>query len=181
MKNNHEGMNASLVVSKSKERYSLKLEIKTEIGEAKNRERLRNEFPERGRYFLNVANTIDFVKKLQPVLFDEPERNEYQYLHQGKEEKSFTKSNLEKLGKREWDVLELIMTGGSNKEIAAQLFISSKTVEKHRSNIMQKLEVRNAGELMKLVYRELFRFQSNSIKKNPLKDRLLRILNLVLS
>src|SRR5258706_5298177 len=42
---------------------------------------------------------------------------------------------------REEEVLRLIAEGYSNKEIAAQLGISVKTVESHKSNLMEKLEL----------------------------------------
>src|ERR1041385_1159042 len=42
---------------------------------------------------------------------------------------------------REMEVLQLIAEGQVNKQIAARLFISIKTVEKHRQNLMNKLEI----------------------------------------
>jgi DNA-binding NarL/FixJ family response regulator len=51
------------------------------------------------------------------------------------------------LTRREREVLKLIGEGYKNKEIADLLFISVKTVEKHRSNIMKKLDLHNAATL----------------------------------
>lgn len=48
---------------------------------------------------------------------------------------------------RERDVIELIALGHTNKEIAQHLFISVKTVETHKLNLMHKLELHSAGEL----------------------------------
>ncbi|MDX1707716.1 MAG: response regulator transcription factor [Desulfobacterales bacterium] len=48
---------------------------------------------------------------------------------------------------REREVLKLIAEGYKNKEIAADLFISLKTVEKHRANLMKKLDLHNAAAL----------------------------------
>ncbi|MDR1283758.1 MAG: response regulator transcription factor [Opitutaceae bacterium] len=53
------------------------------------------------------------------------------------------------LSPREKDVLEGIAAGLSNKEISRQLAISAKTVETHRSRIMQKLNVTKATELVR--------------------------------
>lgn len=50
----------------------------------------------------------------------------------------------------EQQVLQGISAGHSNKVIAHQLNISSKTVEKHRSNLMRKLEVTSVPDLLRL-------------------------------
>jgi DNA-binding NarL/FixJ family response regulator len=51
------------------------------------------------------------------------------------------------LTKRENDILKRILSGMKNKEIAEELFISSKTVGAHRSNIYSKFHVRTITEL----------------------------------
>ena len=51
------------------------------------------------------------------------------------------------LSPREREVLKLIAEGYKNKEIAVDLFISLKTVEKHRANLMKKLDLHNAAAL----------------------------------
>jgi len=55
------------------------------------------------------------------------------------------------LTERERQVLELVVEGKSNKEIARALVISPKTVSVHRSNIMAKLGVHNSAELVRYV------------------------------
>ncbi len=55
------------------------------------------------------------------------------------------------LTERERQVLELVVEGKSNKEIARALVISPKTVSVHRSNIMAKLGVHNSIELVRYV------------------------------
>jgi DNA-binding NarL/FixJ family response regulator len=54
----------------------------------------------------------------------------------------------ESLTGRERQVLNMIMAGKSNKEIARELNISPKTVEKHRGSLMSKLEVHTVAQLM---------------------------------
>lgn len=49
---------------------------------------------------------------------------------------------------RQRDVLQMIGAGKSTKEIARDLAISAKTVEAHRSQLMEKLGVRNVAQLM---------------------------------
>jgi DNA-binding NarL/FixJ family response regulator len=55
-------------------------------------------------------------------------------------------SPLDELTERERQILERVAAGDSNKEIAAQLHLSEKTVKHHMTNILQKLQVRNRVE-----------------------------------
>jgi DNA-binding NarL/FixJ family response regulator len=55
---------------------------------------------------------------------------------------------------REVEVLTLLADGLSNKEIAARLFISTKTASVHVSNILRKLDVPARGAAVALAYRE---------------------------
>jgi len=62
-------------------------------------------------------------------------------------ERRLPSSTLGLLSPREREVLKLIAEGYKNKEIAADLCISLKTVEKHRANLMKKLDLHNAAAL----------------------------------
>lgn len=53
------------------------------------------------------------------------------------------------LTEREHEVLQLVSEGHSSREIAEMLFISIKTVENHRANMMEKLGLHNLTELIK--------------------------------
>jgi DNA-binding NarL/FixJ family response regulator len=55
---------------------------------------------------------------------------------------------------REEEVLRLIAQGYSNKEISSQLKIAVKTVESHKANLMQKLELRNRTEIVRYAVRQ---------------------------
>ncbi len=55
----------------------------------------------------------------------------------------------EHLTVREKEVLKLIAEGRGSKEIASLLFISNRTVERHRANIMQKLGAKKTADLVK--------------------------------
>lgn len=57
---------------------------------------------------------------------------------------------ISRLTTREQQVLERIVAGRLNKQIAGDLNISIKTVEAHRANIMEKLEVTTVADLMKI-------------------------------
>jgi len=65
---------------------------------------------------------------------------------------------LSALTRREKEVLQLVVEGHSNPEIADILYISIKTVEKHKTNIMRKLNVTNQNELRKLARSTPFQF-----------------------
>jgi DNA-binding NarL/FixJ family response regulator len=64
------------------------------------------------------------------------------YLNRGEESNASPSWGV--LTSRERQVLKLIAEGHNNKGIAAYLSVSHKTVEKHRSNLMQKLDLHNA-------------------------------------
>jgi DNA-binding NarL/FixJ family response regulator len=75
------------------------------------------------------------------------------------------KNSLEKLDRkdegssvllsgREREVLQMIAEGKSTKEIALKLFVSTKTVETHRKQIMDKLNIRTVAGLTKYAIRE---------------------------
>jgi two-component system, NarL family, response regulator DegU len=62
----------------------------------------------------------------------------------------------EVLSKREVEVLKMMMQGMSNQEIADAGFVSIRTVETHKSNIMAKLSLKNTVELVKYAIRNRF-------------------------
>ena len=58
-------------------------------------------------------------------------------------------TSIKKLSNKESEILILISKGLTTKDIASKLFISTRTVETHRSNILKKLEVKNTASLIK--------------------------------
>lgn len=63
-------------------------------------------------------------------------------------EVSEKKENLPQLSEREMEVLEHICKGLSNEEIGQILFISKRTVEKHRANLLAKTNCKNTANLV---------------------------------
>ena len=59
--------------------------------------------------------------------------------------------DVNSLTQKEMQIIDLIRKGSSSKEIAAILFISFKTVQVHRHNILKKLKLRNATSLVNFV------------------------------
>ena len=53
------------------------------------------------------------------------------------------------LTKREKEIIRLVVEGLTNKEIADKLFISIRTVDSHKTNIMQKLNIKSSVDLVK--------------------------------
>jgi FixJ family two-component response regulator len=67
---------------------------------------------------------------------------------------AFNFPGREPLTSREQDVLDCIVKGESNKEAARRLGISPRTIEVHRSRIMEKLDAKNAADLIRIVMSE---------------------------
>ena len=65
-----------------------------------------------------------------------------------------TKATYDGLTEREREVLKLIADGLSNQEVADRLIISVKTVERHRANILAKLNLHSRTELVKYAIRK---------------------------
>ena len=61
-----------------------------------------------------------------------------------------TDRRLERLTQREREILALIARGHQNREVAAQLGISARTVEVHKARIMEKLECHSFAELLQV-------------------------------
>jgi len=73
--------------------------------------------------------------------------------HAGRRQKDLEKLamslRLARLSPREREIMEYVIGGWLNKQIAAELGISEKTVKVHRSQVMKKMEVRSLAELVR--------------------------------
>lgn len=67
------------------------------------------------------------------------------YLSSGPKSAAGTNTSWDQLSAREREVLKLVAEGRTNREIASYLNLSIKTVEKHRSGFMKKLNLHNAA------------------------------------
>jgi DNA-binding NarL/FixJ family response regulator len=70
------------------------------------------------------------------------------------EEQTTSKDSFDKLSQREREVFTLLAEGKSIKVIADELFISPKTVESHKYNIMEKLQATSVVDLTKIAIRK---------------------------
>ena len=64
---------------------------------------------------------------------------------------SVIEHRLRLLTQREREVMELVVAGKLNKQVADELNISMKTVEAHRARVMEKMGARTLAELVKAV------------------------------
>ena len=87
-----------------------------------------------GEYFMDSAVSQSVVKKLMQT---------------PKKEIKIADASYETLTQREQEIMVLLAEGYPAKEVAAKLFISPKTVENHRTNIMNKLGLHSSLELVR--------------------------------
>ena len=92
------------------------------------------EYVSRGEYFLDSSMSRQVVKRLK----ESPAKDE-----------KITDAAYGSLTPREQEVMRLLAEGLSRKEIGEKLFISPKTVENHRTNIMNKLDLHSTIELIR--------------------------------
>ncbi len=88
----------------------------------------------KGDYFIDTSLSHKVVKNL---------------MESGEKEAKITDAGYKTLTPREQQIMGLIAEGISTKDIADKLFISPKTVENHRSNIMNKLDLHSTMELVR--------------------------------
>ncbi len=103
-------------------------------------------------YALKNAKQAELVRAVRTVLQGKkyiPEAVAEQYEAWGEAAGGMTEERqmASILTKREKDVLKLVAEGYTNKEIASFLYISPKTVDNHRTNIMSKLDLHNPQAL----------------------------------
>ncbi len=97
--------------------------------------------------FKELLTAIDTVMKGKPYVsphITQPLLDNFLKIHPGEETLS---TGWNALTNREKDILKLVGEGYQNKQIAGFLCISPKTVEKHRANLMTKLNLHNSSEL----------------------------------
>lgn len=112
------------------------------------------------------GGAINFIEKPfdQGELIDELEKAIQldSQVTQRETELSIVKANIGSLTPRENEVYNLVITGKLNKQIAAELGISEKTIKVHRARVMEKMRVKSLAELVHL---------SDSLTSTPVNSR----------
>lgn len=100
------------------------------------------------------AGAFDFLMKPfnDQLMLDQIQRAivKHQQITAGSNQHTIANNRFKSLTPREREVLQLIADGKLNKIIADELGISMKTVELHRSHVMQKMQANTVAELVKL-------------------------------
>jgi DNA-binding NarL/FixJ family response regulator len=103
-------------------------------------------------YLLKDVSPELLIKAIETVY------NGEQFLHESLKNqllKSVTGHHSKQIiTRREKEILKLIIEENTNQEIANSLFISLRTVENHRNNLLQKLNVKNTAGLVKVALQE---------------------------
>ena len=98
----------------------------------------------RHELFSALANVISGKNYLSPSIVDKVVAG---YLSGGDTSSASTQTSWDVLTRREREVIKLIAEGNRTKEIATYLSLSPKTIEKHRTNLMRKLDLHNVSEV----------------------------------
>jgi DNA-binding NarL/FixJ family response regulator len=108
-------------------------------------------------YVLKQAGNTDLVEAVYAVtcgehFFSKPFSSERieNYIQ---EAKIVNTSLYESLTTREQEILRLVVEGKTSQQIALDLFISPRTVDVHRANLMRKLNVRTKSDLIRYALR----------------------------
>jgi two-component system response regulator FixJ len=104
------------------------------------------------------AHAFDFIEKPfvdQDLLDKVRDAIDFHIRHRRKEKRrNEIALRINALTPREREIMEMIVDGKSNKVIAAELRISEKTVQTHRTRIMDKMQARSVGSLAKMILQD---------------------------
>ena len=98
----------------------------------------------------NKSELIDAIKAVKNNQLFLPEKLQRMLLNDSLGKPNNSSFFIPSLTRREKEVLELIVKEYTSEEIAENLFVTIKTVEAHRSNLIQKLGVKNVAGLVRV-------------------------------
>jgi DNA-binding NarL/FixJ family response regulator len=94
-----------------------------------------------------LATAIREVRQGRTFFSPSIDRHLHNHYHRTPHRAGLVKNPVDRLSSREAEVLQLIAEGQANKQVAAELGISVKTVEKHRQRLMEKLGIHDTAGL----------------------------------
>jgi RNA polymerase sigma factor (sigma-70 family) len=101
------------------------------------------------------AGALDFLEKPfnDQVLLDRIQQGAQEVKRRGQVQaaQSELRQRMEELTPREREVMELLVSGLPNKDIATKLNISRKTLDIHRSKVLQKMQAETIADLVRMV------------------------------
>lgn len=103
-------------------------------------------------YLLKHADQEEFIMAIKLVMKGKSYFSADLFKEQPRTQKVSRNENvipLQSLTKREEEILKYVARGFTNNEIAGKLFLSPKTVDNHRTNLMRKLNVHNVTALVR--------------------------------
>ena len=101
-----------------------------------------------------IAVAIRVVQRGEVFLYPSFTRVLLGDLVQSEEDDRAEQDGYELLSRREKEVLRLVALGDTNREIAERLFLSVRTVETYRARLMEKLNLKSRGELVRYALRK---------------------------
>jgi DNA-binding NarL/FixJ family response regulator len=96
--------------------------------------------------YASIDLTVETLAQVKPVHFALKDKFDWSDFVQIIKKEALPSPAVASLSEREWEVLELMRQGRTNKEIAAALLVTVNTVKKHAQSIFTKLEVNTRAE-----------------------------------
>jgi DNA-binding NarL/FixJ family response regulator len=100
-------------------------------------------------YLLKNSTRDELVRAIEGVMSGKQHLSEEVHTVLLTPDKDLRSGKLAELTEREVEILKCVAEGLSNKEIGDKLFISPRTVDTHRTNVMQKLELHNVAGMVR--------------------------------
>ncbi len=100
------------------------------------------------QYAIKAIKAQAFDYLLKPIVLDELKETLARLSNNSIIGHRFNSSIASLLSPREIEILEMVITGKTSKEIASELFISKTTVDTHRRNVLEKTDCRSTSELL---------------------------------